>query len=94
MQVQGIISGKYIKLFHETNLPDGSVVIVNIQSNQSSLEEKINLIDKLCGSWANDESINLVFNEIEEQRHKNRPREINWLNVHLWGIGLRLPAMS
>lgn len=76
MQVQGVINDKYIRLFNKTNLSDGLLVIVNIKANPPSLEEKLKLIDKLCGSWKNDSSIESVFAEIGNQRHKNKSREV------------------
>jgi hypothetical protein len=76
MQVQGVINGEYIKLFNKTTLPDGSLVIVNIRTKLSMLEEKLNLIDKLCGSWKNDSSLESIFAEIGKQRHKDKPREV------------------
>lgn len=47
MQVQGIITGKYIKLLRETDLPDGQPVTVNIRPDSFSLEEKRRLLDEL-----------------------------------------------
>jgi hypothetical protein len=76
MQVQGVINGEYIKLFNKTSLPDGLLVIVNIRTKPPIAEEKLNLIDKLCGSWKNDSSLESVFAEIRNQRHQNKPREL------------------
>ncbi len=54
MQTQGIIAGRYIELLHETDLPEGLPVTVNIHPDSFSLEEKRKLIDELCGSWSDD----------------------------------------
>ncbi|GEM_PF-3282615 len=64
MQVQGVINGEYIKLFRKTTLPDGLPVIVNIRTKPSMPEENRNLIDKLCGSWKHDSSLESIFAEI------------------------------
>ena len=73
---KGVINGEYIKLFNKTSLPDGLPVIVNIRTKPSMPEEKLNLIDKLCGSWKNDSSLESVFAEIGNQRHQDKPREV------------------
>ncbi|QTA85101.1 hypothetical protein [Desulfonema magnum] len=79
MQIQGIISGRYIELLHEINLPEGLPVIVDIRQSESlSLEEKRRLADRLCGSWADDSSLNEIFTEIEQHRRDSRPREVNF----------------
>ncbi|MCP4105080.1 MAG: hypothetical protein GY749_06025 [Desulfobacteraceae bacterium] len=80
MQLQGIISGKHIELFHETNLPDGLLVTVDIQAKPLSLEEKQKLVDKLCGSWSEDNSLKQIFTEIENQRN-SKLRECHPDNV-------------
>ena len=76
MQIQGIITGEYIKLFHKTGLPDGLPVIVNIRTKPLLLEEKLKLVDMLCGSWKDDSSLETIFAEIESQRHEDKPREV------------------
>jgi hypothetical protein len=37
-----------------------------------SLEEKLRLADKLCGSWSEDNSLKQIFTEIENQRNSGR----------------------
>ena len=78
MQVQGVISGRYIKLLRETDFPDGQPVTVNIRPDSFSLEEKRRLLDELCGSWADDSSIDPIFKEIEQGRHDSKPRKVNF----------------
>jgi hypothetical protein len=43
-----------------------------------SLEEKKNIIESLCGSWADDKSIDIIFKEIDSQRHIYLGRKINF----------------
>ncbi len=43
-----------------------------------SLTQKQNLVDQLCGSWADDNSIPPIFIEIEQQRALNKPREVSF----------------
>ncbi len=78
MQVRGVISGRYIELLHETDLPNGLPVTVEIRPEVLSLAEKRRLVDELCGSWAGDESLTLIFSEIENRRHNSVPREVNF----------------
>jgi hypothetical protein len=78
MQVQGVVYGKQIELDHETGLPQGAVVIVNIQPVSLTLEEKRRLVDSLCGVWKNDASIPSVFAEIERQRAMTVPRRVDF----------------
>ena len=78
MHIQGIIKGKHITLTHETGLPEGVLVMIAIQYNPLSLEQKRNMVDRLCGSWASDSSISPIFQDIEEQRHTSQPREVTF----------------
>ena len=79
MHAQGIINGKYIELDQEIRLPKGSIVEVEIKPKALTLEEKRKLVDSLCGSWAEDESIKSIFEEIEAKRNMSKLREVNFL---------------
>jgi len=68
MQVRGIIEGKHIELEHETNLPFGSQIVVNIESQPLSIEEKRSLVDSLCGAWAGDSSLSTIFAWLTDAR--------------------------
>ena len=78
MRTQGIIIGRYIELLYDTDLPDGLPVIVDIRQGAFSLEEKLKLIDELCGSWLDDDSLSPIFTEIESVRLDSMPREVNF----------------
>ncbi len=43
-----------------------------------SLEDKKNIIESLCGSWADDKSIDIIFKEIELQRHTYSGRKVDF----------------
>lgn len=77
VRFRGIIRGKHIELEQETGLAAGSSVAGSLESFSPSTSEKNRLIDSLCGAWANDESIERVFAEIERQRAEIGPRDIN-----------------
>jgi hypothetical protein len=53
-------------------------VTVNIQPKPLTLEEKQQLVDSLCGAWANDASLGPIFAEIERRRSETTPREVNF----------------
>lgn len=68
IRAQGVIRGNQIELMHETGLPSGSVVEIQIEQKQLSLDEKLALVGELCGVWANDASIQAIFLDMEKQR--------------------------
>ena len=78
MQLQGVIHGKRIELERETELPAGSIVIVNIHPKLLNLEEKRQLVDLLCGTWADDTSLGAIFAEIEQRRAMTQPRTFSF----------------
>ena len=49
-----------------------------LQKPHLSLTQKQNLVDQLCGAWAEDNSIPPIFLEIEQQRALNKPREVSF----------------
>ena len=78
MYIQGIIKGKQIELSHKTGIPDGMAIMVDIHVVMPTFQEQRHLIDQLCGAWANDPSIPIIFAEIDEQRHRSIPRDITF----------------
>ncbi len=68
LQVLGRIDGKRIELEQETGLPSGAQILVVIHPPPLSLTEKRDLVDVLCGAWAEDASLGPIFTEIEQQR--------------------------
>ena len=78
VQLQGVIHGKRIELERETELPAGSIVVVNIHLKLLNLEEKRQLVDLLCGTWADDTSLSAIFAEIEQRRAMTQPRTFSF----------------
>jgi len=76
--MQGVITGKRIELEREPDLPSGSNVIVRIQPKLLTLEEKRQMVDLLCGTWAGDASLAPIFAEIEHRRTITAPREVGF----------------
>ena len=78
MQLHGVIDGKHIELEQETGLPAGSPVLVQIQSAPLALEAKRQVIEALCGAWADDPSVAPIFADLQRQRDETAPRPINY----------------
>jgi len=78
LQLHGIVKGKKIELERETGLPSGSVVVVRVEPKRLPLEEKRRLVDILSGAWADDNSLQTLFAEIERLRDITPPREVNF----------------
>lgn len=49
-----------------------------LRQKKISLKEKKNIIESLCGSWANDKSIDVIFEEIDSQRHTYPGRKVDF----------------
>jgi len=52
--------------------------ISSLRQKRRSLEEKKSIIELLCGSWADDESIDVIFKEIDLQRHIYPGRKVDF----------------
>jgi len=78
LQLRGIVHGKQIELEHETGLPAGSPIVVNLQPRPLTLEERRGLVDVLRGAWADDTSLASIFEEIERQRTLRVPRDVDF----------------
>lgn len=49
-----------------------------LRQKKRSSEEKKNIAESLCGSWADDESIDVIFKEIDLQRHIYPGRKVDF----------------
>ena len=78
MHVQGVIKGRYIELPHPIGIPDGMTIMLDIHVVSPTFQEQQDLIDQLCGSWANDPSLSEIFAEIDRQRHRSLSRDTNF----------------
>lgn len=65
-----------IKLPEWVQIPDGAEIRVKIETEMTK-EEKRSLAENFCGAWADDPSIDSIFEEIERKRHRYSGREIN-----------------
>ena len=77
--IEGTIHGKRIDLDRETDIAPGVRVTVKIEwQSPLPLEQRNELLRRLCGAWASDPTINGVFEEIERERHAEIPGEISF----------------
>jgi len=60
------------------NKVDNFISSLLSSQKKKSLEEKKNIIESLCGSWADDNSIDAIFKEIDSQRHAYLGRKVNF----------------
>jgi len=74
--VKGKIGKHIIKLPEWVQIPEGTEVKVKIETEMTK-EEKRKLVANLCGTWADDPSIDSIFEEIEKERHRYSGRGIN-----------------
>ncbi|MCB8946080.1 MAG: hypothetical protein H6658_20235 [Ardenticatenaceae bacterium] len=49
-----------------------------LEKTPLSLKQKWDLVDQLCGAWANDNSLPPIFSAIEHQRAASKPREVSF----------------
>ncbi len=77
-QMQGVIRGKHIELEREPELPSGSPVIVKIEPLPLDLDQRRQVVESLCGAWADDDSLVPIFVEIEERRARTVPRQVDF----------------
>lgn len=74
--LKGKVEKHAIKLPEWVQIPDGKEVEVRIETEMNK-EEKRRLAANLCGAWADDPSIDSIFEEIEKERHKYPGREVD-----------------
>ena len=78
LTVRGIVNGNQIELDSETGLPSGTTVMVTSHTAPLTLEQKRVLVDELCGTWADDSSVQEIFAEIARERHDALPRNVEF----------------
>ncbi len=66
-----------IRLPKEMRLQDGTRVIVRIEPILKT-KEKLKAIAELSGAWSDDPTIMPIFEELEQERHRNIGREVSF----------------
>ncbi|OGW53350.1 MAG: hypothetical protein A2Y81_03525 [Nitrospirae bacterium RBG_13_43_8] len=60
------------------NEVDNFILSLLLRQRKRSFEERKNIIESLCGSWSDDESIDVIFKEIDLQRHVYPGRKVDF----------------
>ncbi len=77
LQIQGIKSGQTIQLLETINIPDGNVFLEIEVDRLSDKTSRIARLNKLFGVWQNQSDLDLVFADIDKQRHSDYGRNID-----------------
>ena len=75
--VKSKIDKGWIRLPKKVNLKDGTRVIVRIEPIIMT-KKKLETISELSGAWSNDPTIIPIFDELEQERHRNIGREVSF----------------
>ena len=75
--VRSKIENGSIRLPKKVRLQDGTRVIVSIEPILKT-KEKLKIITELSGTWSNDPTIMPIFEELEQERHRNIGREVTF----------------
>jgi hypothetical protein len=82
MKIKGIIRDKNIQLLENISIAEGTEVTVEIPEssliNQDSQWQKL---QKVIGTWKDDSEIDKIFNDMDEERHKYRGRDLNFEDI-------------
>ena len=76
--VSGVVHGRRIDLDEEASLPNGAPVVVHIETRELSLEERRNIVVGTAGTWADDPSLDGVFDEIARGRRPNSEQRVTF----------------
>jgi hypothetical protein len=74
--VKGMVYGKTVELEQPLSLPDGSPVLLSVESLSDSDEDRGHRLRDLSGAWKTDPSISVIFEEITQERRGHKAREV------------------
>lgn len=77
LQIQGIKSGQTIKLLDTVNIPDGTVFLEIEAGKPSDKSARLARLNCVFGAWRNQPDIDLIFADIDTQRHRDYGRNID-----------------
>jgi hypothetical protein len=81
MKIKVIKQGNTLQLTENLNLPDGQeIMIVISDSNLNNSKNQVKWDDfaDIIGAWKNDQEITEIFAEIEQERHQDLGRDVNF----------------
>lgn len=77
-KLNGRIDGKRIDLEHETGLPAGTTVSVQIESHSTSSDDARDRLMALAGVWKDDQEIADIFEQILSERELRPFRDVSF----------------
>jgi len=77
LQIQGIKTGQTIQLLDIVNIPDGTVFLEIEANNPSDKSARLARLNCVFGAWRNQPDIDLIFADIDTQRHRDYGRNID-----------------
>lgn len=77
LQIQGIKTGQTIQLLDIVNIPDGAVFLEIEADKPSDKSARLARLNCVFGAWRNQPDIDLIFADIDTQRHQDYGRNID-----------------
>lgn len=77
LQIQGIKSGQTIQLLDIVNIPDGAVFLEIEADKSKDINVRLERLNRLFGAWRNQPDIDLIFADMDTQRHRDYGRNID-----------------
>ncbi|MGB5771714.1 MAG: hypothetical protein WBM32_17895 [Crocosphaera sp.] len=81
MKIRAIKQGKTLHLTQDINLPDGQEIMIDILDQESiSTQSTVTWDDfnEVIGAWKDDEEITEIFETIDQERHQDLGREVDF----------------
>lgn len=80
LQIQGIKSGQTIQLLDIVNIPDGAVFLEIEADKPKDKNARLDRLNRIFGTWRNQPDIDLIFADIDTQRHQDHGRNIDFFD--------------
>ena len=77
LQIQGIKSGQTIQLLDIVNIPDGTVFLEIEADKPKDKNARVERLNRIFGAWRDQQDIDLIFADIDTQRHRDYGRKID-----------------
>ncbi|BBC26023.1 hypothetical protein [Pseudanabaena sp. ABRG5-3] len=77
LQIQGIKTGQTIQLLDIVNIPDGTVFLEIEADKPSDKSARLARLNSVFGAWRNQPDIDLIFADVDTQRHRHYGRNID-----------------
>jgi hypothetical protein len=78
LTAEGIVDGRHVELDCEPGLPKGARVRLIIETAESDAPDRRAQVAALAGCCADDPDFIDALREIEEQRRRNPPRQVDF----------------